>query len=177
MSNQIFIPLGLSLITKATTKSWPYLRSLALITEHSSIVQKGNVEWAWELLKLKPQYLLCELLKKFIVLLPELNCIFNKTQCQFNYYRQATDFKAFQKWVAFSRLCEGYLEKVSQQTMVFIWARGCGLVQGFPTWGTRPPGETREVSNEWYLGYIYISWGTQLRLGGTQKQNGWESLV
>jgi hypothetical protein len=51
-----------------------------------------------------------------------------------------------------------------------------GLDQGFPTWGMHPPGGTQEVSIQLYLGYICISGGTQLMLGGTQTQKGWEPL-
>ncbi len=51
------------------------------------------------------------------------------------------------------------------------------LDQGFPTWGTRPPGGTWEVSNQWSFGYFCTSGGTQLVLGGTQKQKGWEPLI
>ncbi len=60
---------------------------------------------------------------------------------------------------------------------IFLYLLFLCLLQGFPTWGTCPPGGTQEVSKQCSLGYICTSGGTQLMLRGTQIQKGWEPLV
>ncbi len=59
---------------------------------------RGNINWAWELLKLGPPNLLFGLLKKLFGLLTEIYFILLKRECLLNYYQHETVFQVLQKF-------------------------------------------------------------------------------